>query len=109
LAFGNLTGMSLSDVRAERVEIAENARNRCTDQRSNESLDQIRHHPSMTQVVRRFLSNRGVSVAQLWVTEGNGPATMLYQANGFSFTGAREMLREGSDLKRVRMERRLGA
>ena len=56
-----------------------------------------------------WLKDRGVSVARLWVTEGNGPATMLYEANGFSFTGAREMLREGSNLERVQMEKRLGA
>lgn len=50
---------------------------------------------------------RGVVSVQLWVTEGNEPATALYRANGFTMTGARERLREGSNLQRLLMHRTL--
>lgn len=55
-----------------------------------------------------WLIASGVSIAQLWVTEGNAPATALYRSFGFDYTGERERLREGSDLYRVQMQKRLG-
>jgi ribosomal protein S18 acetylase RimI-like enzyme len=64
---------------------------------------------ALLETAMDWLACSGVSVAQLWVTEGNEPATTFYRAAGFVFTGEREKLREGSDLYRNRMEKRLGA
>jgi ribosomal protein S18 acetylase RimI-like enzyme len=43
----------------------------------------------------------------LWVTQGNEPASALYRSAGFEPTGEREVLREGSTLEIVAMRRRL--
>ena len=56
-----------------------------------------------------WLEARGVSTVQLWVTDGNDIAFGLYRASGFKATGARAKLREGSELDRIQMERRLDA
>jgi GNAT superfamily N-acetyltransferase len=45
---------------------------------------------------------------ELWVTEGNEAAVALYRSCGFAPTGARSVLREGSDIATVAMSRPLG-
>lgn len=49
----------------------------------------------------------GATAAELWVTVGNGHAETLYEKAGFTETGDRGPLREGSDLQIARMVREL--
>ena len=51
--------------------------------------------------------DRGVSRGLLAGTAGNSPAEGLYQGAGYEPTGDRELLREGSDLECVWMEKPL--
>jgi GNAT superfamily N-acetyltransferase len=58
----------------------------------------------LTELVCEWMESEGCTRLELEVTEGN-PAEQLYASMGFARTGARQPLREGSDLFEVTMAR----
>ena len=62
------------------------------------------------QLLERVMSwaaEQGATRIKLWVTEGNSPATKLYESSGFVPTGATALLRADSSLQIIEMERGL--
>lgn len=71
---------------------------------------EARGHGLGARLLRELLDHarRLGRTVSLHVTEGNDGARRLYEAHGFTGTGEREPLREGSDLRIERLERPAG-
>lgn len=58
---------------------------------------------ALLEAMMEWARGLGAERAELWVTDGNGPAERLYERAGFSRIGTPAPLRTGSDLTTTRL------